>query len=173
MAAATALALVGAGTAIYGAVNQKKAAKKQAAAIQEQARYQRSMFGINTRIAEDQATDAFERGEYDATALKLKVRGMIGSQRASLAAQGIEVDSGSALDVQVDTADLGAQDVSRIKVNAIREAYGFKVEAMKASMSSEMTSRGAEANARNTILAGNINMVSGIGGAVGSLSRVI
>jgi hypothetical protein len=54
---------------------------------------------------------------------------MQGSQRAVLAASGVEVDSGSALDIQEATGREGEQDAAIIMYNAEREAWGYGVQA--------------------------------------------
>lgn len=91
--------------------------------------YQRQTFEMNAKIAEFQAEDAIRRGDEEANKLLTNVQKLIGSQRTATAAQGIEVDSGSALDIQLDTAALGAVDAQTIKTNAYQEAFGFKAEA--------------------------------------------
>jgi hypothetical protein len=54
---------------------------------------------------------------------------MVGTQRAGFAAGNIDVGSGSAVDVQADTAFMGELDALQIRTNAAREAWGYSVEA--------------------------------------------
>lgn len=83
----------------------------------------------NRQFAELMSEDAIRRGDRAALEHRKKIRQLIGSQRAALAAQGIDVNSGSAMDTQMDTATLGAYDVETIKNNAWREAWGLKTQA--------------------------------------------
>jgi len=53
----------------------------------------------------------------------------VGTQRAGYAGQNIEVSSGSALDIQADATLLGELDSRQIRQNAMREAWGYQVEA--------------------------------------------
>ena len=135
-------------------------AKMQANAIKRQAEYQKAMFEVNSKFAELQAQDSVRRGDVAAGNHMSQVRGMIGSQRAAMAAQGIEVDSGSAAEVQADTAAMGAIDAAQIRNNALREAMGYKVEALNASHRGEMAMRAGQAEAKATIATGGLNALS-------------
>src|SRR5690242_19657087 len=55
---------------------------------------------------------------------------MIGSQRAGLAANGVDINSGSAVDVQSTTAATGEADALTIRNNAARQAYGQQVQGL-------------------------------------------
>lgn len=109
------LGVAGAATSAVGAVKQGNAAKKQN--------------DFNAGIADAQATDALARGREDEDRFRTEARRIRGSQRSALAASGVEVDSGSALDVQADAASLGELDALTIRHNAEREAWGFRVDA--------------------------------------------
>jgi len=113
-----ATAVSGAVTA-YGAVQQGQAQKKQA-------RYQAGVERNNATIAGWQAQDATQRGQIEEQRQRLATARLRSSQRAGMAANGIEIDSGSPLDVLMDTAQLGELDALTIRSNAEREAYGFR-----------------------------------------------
>lgn len=81
----------------------------------------------NASIATHQADDAILRGATEERRLRVGVGSLIGSQRAAFAAQGIEVGSGTAADVQASTAQQGEEDALTIRTNAMMEAWGFKV----------------------------------------------
>lgn len=83
----------------------------------------------NARIAEIQADDALARGREAEGIHRKRTKAIIGSQRARFGAQGVEINDGSALDVQADTAYLGELDALTIRNNAAREAWGYKVQA--------------------------------------------
>lgn len=83
----------------------------------------------NARIADWQADDALDRGRQAEGRHRIDVRRTIGAQRARLAASGVEINDGSALDVQADTARLGELDALTIRNNAAREAWGYRVQA--------------------------------------------
>lgn len=60
---------------------------------------------------------------------RAQVRSMLGTQRANLAANGIDPDSGTALALQDETVGFGETDAMTIRYNAAREAWGFGVSA--------------------------------------------
>ncbi len=149
MAAATGMMM---GLAAFGAFEQSEAAKQQG-------EYQRRAYEMNARIAGEAAEDAILRGDKAAQAHKGKVKSLIGSQRAALAAQGIDVGSGSALDIQVDSAGLGAMDELTIKNNAWREAYGLRTQAVQSLSQARYAESAASNTSRNTLLTGGLQMM--------------
>lgn len=128
--------------------------------MRAQGKYQSTVAESNARLADIQSQDAIDRGNQAANKNTDKTRQLIGSQRASLAAQGIDVNSGSAADVQADSASLGALDSATIKNNAYREAWGYKVQSMNDTYAGKFASIAADSNANNTLLTGGMNAVS-------------
>lgn len=106
---------------------------------QKQAEYQAAVANNNAIVAEQNAQiqdraaqDALNRGRIEEQQHRLKVAQMKGTQRSALAASGVEVDSGSALDMVADTAMMGEMDALTIRNNAERESYNFQVGAYNA-----------------------------------------
>lgn len=132
----------------------------QSQAMKRQGDYEMSMADINSKYSDMQAADAIERGDKASNNYRKKVNQTAGSQRASLAAQGIAVDSGSAADIVDQTREVGAQDAATIRANAFREALGFK----QASFQSQFQGRNARntgyANANNTLMGGGLRALS-------------
>jgi hypothetical protein len=126
-----ALLLTGAGVALnaFGQKKQGDAAKAAGEAQKRAADKQAEITDYNAQVAELQATDAVDRGEDAANRYRTQVRGVIGTQRANIAAGNVDVSFGSAVDVQADAAFLGELDAMQLKTNAAREAWGYKVEA--------------------------------------------
>ncbi len=147
MAAASSILL---GSAILGG------AYSQSQGMRAQGDFQRRQSELNSRFAGMQAEDASKRGEKDAGDYMKKVKGMAGSQRAALAAQGIDVTQGSAADIQAETLELGARDAQTIRNNAFREAWGYRVQAAGVRAQGEMAQIGAYGEARNTMLSGAV-----------------
>lgn len=126
MAVATsALALLAAGSA----VNSYLGSRQAASGAKKQGEYEASILERNAGFADQQAKDAISLGKDEASQHMAGIRGLIGSQRAASAGQGIALDSGSALNIQEDTAGLGELDLLRIKNNAARTAWGYVVQA--------------------------------------------
>jgi hypothetical protein len=132
----------------------------QAESLKMQGEYQKSMFEMNAKMSSFQAEDAERRGRLEAKEYGKKIKATIGSQRASLAAQGIDVNSGTALDIQEDTAATGAIDQMTIKNNAYREAFGYKMQAMSDTFQGKYTALATKNAVRNTYIAGGLNAVN-------------
>jgi hypothetical protein len=135
------------------ALNQ---ANEQAKAQEAQGRYQQSMAEVNAMYADLQGKDAIRRGDAAATAIRKRGKQVIGAQRAALAAQGVVLDSGSALELQEETAELSAIDALTVKNNAWREAWGFKAETQAATAQGQMARFTSKANAQNTLITGGL-----------------
>lgn len=85
----------------------------------------------NAQFANQAADDAVARGEFESDQQRLQTRAAIGSQRAGFAANGVDVNSGSAAEIQDDTAALGELDALTIRNNAAREAWGYRTQAQQ------------------------------------------
>lgn len=100
---ATASSVAGLGLSALGTMQQTDAANKQAA-------YQAQVSANNAATSEKEAAYARETAAKNADAQKRKTLSVIGSQRAAEGASGAVVDSGSFMDVTLDTAERGAID---------------------------------------------------------------
>lgn len=109
----------GAATSAYGSIQQGRAQSAQAD-------YQSAVGRNNAIIAEQQARDAEERGAAAETAQRRQTAQLAGHQRAAMAANGVDLSSGSPLDILGDTAQFGELDALTVRSNAAREAYGFR-----------------------------------------------
>lgn len=107
---------------------------------------------INARIAEMQARDALKRGHEAEGRSRQTFKKLRGSQRATLAAQGIRVDVGSAQDIQQEAADIGEFEALTIRNNAAREAFGYRSQ----GIGFQMQATGAEAAGRLAASQGRI-----------------
>jgi len=95
-----------------------------------QQRYSAAVADQNARLASAQAADALQRGQLEEQKSYQRTSQLLGQQRAAMAANGIEVDFGSAADVQADTLNLGRQDASTIRKNTEREMKGYDIESL-------------------------------------------
>ena len=91
--------------------------------------YSRNVAYQQADILDAQARDAFRRGNINANRVNARTAQTVGAQRASFGAQGIAMDSGSALDLQTDAAKFGALDALTVLDNARSEAWGFQTQA--------------------------------------------
>lgn len=128
--AGVALALAAGGAAVQtvGTIKAGNAAKRAGKAAQRAADDRGDLADYNAAVAALQAEDAIARGKEDEERFRTKVRGAVGAQRVGFAASNIDVNFGSAVDVQADAAVLGELDALTIRSNAAREAWGFTVQ---------------------------------------------
>lgn len=133
------------GVGVMGSIQQGKAAKAQAD-------YQAAVSRNNQIIAQRRADDARDRGEVEAQDRKRLTALQIGRARAEAASRGVEVGSGSALEIEVDVAGIGAEEEAIIRNNAEREALGFEAEGMNFEAEAglqELSGRNAQSAARS------------------------
>ena len=131
--------------------------QQQAAAVESQSDFQASRFISQARLEDVEAESAITRGRDEETEARIKTKKLIGAQRARLAAQGIEIDSGSALDIQLETAELGAADALTIRNNAFRESTGHRIQAIDFRNQAEFARLSGKNRARNTLVTGGLN----------------
>jgi hypothetical protein len=146
------MALVGLGATIYGSYEQSQALKAKASFDKNQA-------DINAKVSLAAADDAIARGEADAAKVKRTARRITGAQRALLAAQGLNPDEGSGLDLQTDTAALSSADVATVRGNAWREAWGLRVQAANYTAGGQFAGEAGSRAARASILSGGLESV--------------
>ncbi|MEG2185372.1 MAG: hypothetical protein RRY12_11885 [Cloacibacillus sp.] len=115
-----AMAISGFGSAFsaMGAISQGKAA-------QAQAEYSAAMSRQNAEMEKRKSEDALERGRIEAASVRERGRQFTGAQRAALASSGTQLDTGSPLAMQVDTAGITAADAAKASYNAAMESWGF------------------------------------------------
>ena len=77
--------------------------------------------------AEAAGEDALRRGDISAEQARREKNRLIGRQRAVMAANGVLVDDGTALDIIGDTAEIGKLDELTIKANAGREYKDYRL----------------------------------------------
>ena len=143
----TAVSAIGTGVTAMQAYSQQK--------------YQQKVANENAKLEDAAARDALERGKQAVQQQQRQLSAEMGAQRASMAANGIDVNFGSAAAFRGDTAMLGQEDAQTIRENNIREVQGFERSAgnyrAKAQAASQAASGAIVSGAfgvANTILGG-------------------
>lgn len=163
-----ALALTGA-SAAQNFVGSVTATRNQRASLESQARIAEINQGIaetNARSLEDAAKDAERRGAAELQASRRKYANLKGSQRAAMAANGVDLTSDTPLDVLTGTDVIAAEDAQAIQENAIRSAWGLRTEAANARAAGgqqQMAANSARGSARglSTFSAATTSLLSG------------
>lgn len=120
-AGSLAMAVIGTGMSVAGQAQQAQATSAAAG-------YQSQVARNNQMIMEKNAEYDQQRGDIAVENSQLKTAQTIGSQRAALATQGGDVDSGSDLDIQGDTARAGETDALTIRSNTARQVWNDQVQ---------------------------------------------
>ncbi len=122
----------------------------------QQAKAQRGLGKTNARLAEFRAEDALKRGSERIGIARGRARRVRGAQRAGFAGQGVRVDVGSAADIAAETEAISAVDEMTIRNNALRESFGFKVEAINASAQADLAYLAGITKSVGTLLTGGV-----------------
>lgn len=131
----TTLAVLSLASTVIGGGMQYMAQKQAGAAQSNALRYQADVDQNNKIITDQLAKDAIDRGRTEEQMHRIKIGQLKSEQLNAFAKNGVETDSGSALDVLSDTAMIGELEALTIRNNAEREAYGYKVQGMNYSAS--------------------------------------
>jgi hypothetical protein len=159
---AASLAMAAAGTAMSVAGQAQ-----QASAAAGSASYQAQVARNNQAIAEWNARRALQQGRVAEDQSRQKTSLIEGAQRAALASQGGDINSGSPLDIVGDTARAGEFDAQTIRNNAAMHAYGFRVQAANAGAQSNLSSASAASTMANLPFGLGSSLLSGASSIAG------
>lgn len=134
------LALLGTGVSVAGQIQQGETQNKIAENNATALRYQ--------------AQSANEAGAVAEQTHRLKVQQLLSSQTAAAGASGADVGSQSFGKVMDQTATMGELDAQTIRMNALREAWGLKTQALSQEYSGKAAKAAGYAGALGTALTG-------------------
>lgn len=128
--------------------------------------YQAGVAAVNADIARQNAAYAQRTGETQAARTGMGQRFRMGQITAKQASTGIDINSGSTVDVREGQGMVDRLDQAQIRENAARKAYGHIVEAEGHKRSGEVALNSAE----DAQWAGKIGAATSILGGVSSVS---
>ena len=123
-----ALAMMGAGAA-SSALGAYHSAQAQKTALGSQA----DLADINARMSESAAQQTLLTGQREEQKSRIATANLKGTQRASLAANGVDLGVGSAAQILTSTDVLGEIDANTIQANAVRSAWGYRTQGVNQS----------------------------------------
>jgi len=129
-------------------------------------KYQSSMALYNAQIAKQNQKYAFDVGEQQAEKQGLAGQAQAGQIKAAQGASGVDVNTGSARDVQASQHLVSQMDLNTIREKAAKTAYDFSVTAANY----ENQSKGFNKAAENARTEGRLNAIGSIIGSAGSVS---
>lgn len=127
---ATGFGAVGLGATLAGGLLSAYGAQKQGDAQQQMYAYRAQVARINADINRQNAAWARNKGEAETVQYGLKAAQQRGQIKAAQAASGIDVNSGSAKDVQRSQEEISRMDQSTIRSNAAKIAYDYETKAV-------------------------------------------
>src|SRR5687767_4224549 len=146
--AATAMAVAGQGVSTMAAVKQ--------------ANYESKIAERNASLERTAAKDALERGRLGDKRFQEQLGQTMGQQNAALAANGIDINFGSAANVRGDAAAIGQEDALTLRENAMRQVRGLEINASNYTAQA----RAARSAAKGAAISGILQMGStALGGA--------
>lgn len=147
-----------------GAIEQGRAASQAAA-------YSAQVQANNAKIAQQNAEFKGAEGETNAAASQMKTRQQVAAIAASQAANGIDINNGSAVGVRQSAAELGELDAINIRSNAAREAYGFQTQAASDTAQSVLDKSASKNDMTAGIIGGASTFLSGAGNAASNFAK--
>ena len=156
--AGLAMSAVGTGVGVMGQMQQASAQKASAD-------YQAQVAQGNAQVAQQNATMAAQSGEEKAAIQEQKTRQDVGSELASQASSGVDINSSTSRAVRTSTQTLGSLDAQTIRSDAAKQAFGYQVQASNyGNAASADTVTG-----KNDLAAGEVgagaSLLSGVGKA--------
>lgn len=118
--------------------------KTQAKAQKSQLEFQADMNRINARMAERSAQSVLYQGQQQVGALTLRSGKVKSSQRVAMAANGIDLGEGNAVEVQATTDLMTEIDKNTIEANAVRSAWGYRTQGVNYSNQALITTVSAD-----------------------------
>lgn len=137
------------------------------AAAANAANYQAEVARNNAIIAQQNADYAIKSGQVQAANQSMKGRAISGKIKANQAASGVDVNTGSAVDVQQSQREVNKLDTDTVLNNAELKAYGYRSDASNFTAQAgldEMQAEQAPIGAAFDAAGGLLSSASSVGG---------
>ena len=87
-----------------------------------------AQYGMNSDLLALRHGAAVDANATQQRALQQRTTGLVQAQRTGYAASGVDINSGTAAQVQRNTQAQGDMDLMTLRANAAREAWGYQVQ---------------------------------------------
>lgn len=159
IAVMVAMGVMTAASGMYAADASKKAAQYTADVAKQ-----------NADLDDFRADQAGQLGAIREEQHRAKVRQLAGTQRANLAANGVDLGSGTALDMVTETYTMGEADALTIRFNAMNEAWGFRTQAINERNGGRFAKMQGHNQATGTYLSTAASIGSMFAGGMGGMA---
>lgn len=126
------------GSSIAGSALNAFGAEQSGQAASQMYQYQSAVALMNQKIALQNRDYALSTGESQARQYGMSAAQRMGSIKAAQGASGIDIGSGSSVDVRSSQRLATNIDLNTIRTNAARTAYGYEVEATQDTAQSKL-----------------------------------
>ena len=158
------MAMVSMGMQAFGAVKGFQADKAAGKAAQNSANYNAAVSRNNAIIAQRNAQLAAQEGNAEVAAKQAETKAKIGAIAAQQGGSGVNMNTGSAVDVRSSASQTGQLSALNIRSSAVRKVYGYKQQE-----SDYLSQAGLqEAEGKNARTAGDMNATTTL---LGGLSQ--
>lgn len=161
---ASVASIAGAGVSAFSSISQGVAASRAAA-------YNAQVADNNAKIATQNAQYAGAEGEQNAAASEMNTRAKVGAIAAAQGANGIDVNTGSAVNVRASASELGELDAMNIRANAARQAYGYETQSGAFSSQSALDKSQSKSDETGGLISGGATFLGGVGNAALNFSK--
>ena len=141
-----------------GAIQQSQASAASAG-------YNAKIAAQNAQIQTQNAQFAGAQGEQEVAAQEMKNKARMGATLAAQGASGVDVNTGSDVNVRESEAKLGQLDALTIRSNAAKQAYGYQLNAMSATEQSNLYRSQQSADKAAGYITAGADVLGGVGKA--------
>lgn len=168
MGLTTSMVMMGIGTAL-GAVGSYTSSQQQKSQLEYQSQVASNEAIVatqNAEIADEQGRQEARTGYENKLKKRQEVAGVVGSQRAIQSASGVMLDTGSFMDLQLDTVEKGEIDALQMQQVGIDNQYKYNVQAQNlktqaSSLESQSHYLGNSAGSINPFLSAGTSLIGG------------
>ena len=159
------IGLLGVGTSALGTLSSANAARANASMQQTQLNFNAQMARVNEQLNETNAQATLLAGQREEMSVRLRTGQLKSRQRASMAANGIDLSSTTPVAILSSTDMMGDIDAQTVASNALRAAWGYRTQGTNEAAKAAMASAGADSINPNAVFtstllggAGNVAM---------------
>lgn len=160
------LAALSLGATVVGAGINAYGASKTADANAQASVYQSQVAANNKKIADLNAAYAITSGRSQAFSNDLKTAQTVGAQKTAQAANGLDVNSGTNVNVRQSTEEIGRLDTLTLMNNAMKQAGGFTAQGLNFAAESQLDLM----KAKTSETTGDIGVATSLLGGASSFS---
>jgi 23S rRNA pseudoU1915 N3-methylase RlmH len=153
---------------IIAAVGTAASVAETVHANNQAAQYQQDVADQNVKLDKQQANNALAEGSYQADQARIRGQLQKGAQVAALAANNVDITTGSAADILGDTAMFTEQDKRQAQINGAAKAYGYDIDALNQQGNGQFAQWQADTNNTAAMIKGASSIAGSAYGAYGA-----